>query len=211
MAIYDNNGTANTENGKVYDNNGTTNSQIGKVYDNNGTTNSLLYSAVEPITIIPDATNYPASKYTKIYRNTSNVNNPEGHSNGYYNTAVSYSGNALYVFTRNFAQCLSGVYIPITIDGHKHFTVTGYTQDPSDDVQSLIKVVPAVTYSNIVNGIGYAYSHPDDSAGVTISGTYDISSLGDGTAYLFIGTKALSAGQSLRACKTYITGFTLTE
>ncbi len=45
MGIYDNNGTVNTQIGKVYDNNGTVNTQIGKVYDNNGTTNSLIYSA----------------------------------------------------------------------------------------------------------------------------------------------------------------------
>ena len=43
MAIYENDGTANYEIGKLYDNDGTTSYQIGKVYDNNGTTNSLLY------------------------------------------------------------------------------------------------------------------------------------------------------------------------
>ena len=45
MAIYDNNGTTETEIGKVYDNNGTTETEIGKVYDNNGTTDSLIYTA----------------------------------------------------------------------------------------------------------------------------------------------------------------------
>jgi len=45
MAIYDNDGTANHEIGKLYDNDGTVNHQIGKVYDHNGTTASLIYSA----------------------------------------------------------------------------------------------------------------------------------------------------------------------
>ena len=45
MAIYDNDGTANYEIGKVYDYDGTTSYQIGKVFDNNGTANSLIYSS----------------------------------------------------------------------------------------------------------------------------------------------------------------------
>ena len=45
MPIYDNDGTANHEIGKLYDNNGSANAQIGKVYDNNGTTNSLIYQS----------------------------------------------------------------------------------------------------------------------------------------------------------------------
>lgn len=47
MAVYDNNGTANAEIGKLYDDDGTTNYQIGKVYDNNGTTDSLIYQNEE--------------------------------------------------------------------------------------------------------------------------------------------------------------------
>lgn len=46
MAIYDNNGTASTEIGKLYDNNGSANTQIDKVYDNNGTASSLVYEAI---------------------------------------------------------------------------------------------------------------------------------------------------------------------
>lgn len=45
MPIYDYDGTANNEIGRVYDNDGTANHQIGKVYDNDGTANSLIYSA----------------------------------------------------------------------------------------------------------------------------------------------------------------------
>lgn len=44
MAIYDNDGTANYEIGKLYDNDGTANHQIGKVYDFDGTVNSLIYT-----------------------------------------------------------------------------------------------------------------------------------------------------------------------
>lgn len=49
MAIYDNDGTATREIGKLYDNDGTSNHQIGKAYDNNGSANSLIYSAEEVI------------------------------------------------------------------------------------------------------------------------------------------------------------------
>ena len=45
MAIYDNDGTANYEIGKLYDNDGTANHQIGAVYDFDGTANALIYNA----------------------------------------------------------------------------------------------------------------------------------------------------------------------
>lgn len=45
MAVYDNNGTTNSEIGKLYDHDGTASHQIGKVYDFDGTTDSLIYSA----------------------------------------------------------------------------------------------------------------------------------------------------------------------
>lgn len=45
MPIFDHNGTASTQIGKVFDNNGTASTQIGKVFDNNGTANTLIYSS----------------------------------------------------------------------------------------------------------------------------------------------------------------------
>ncbi len=45
MPIYDNDGTASREIGKLYDHNGSANTQIGKVYDNNGSANSLIYTS----------------------------------------------------------------------------------------------------------------------------------------------------------------------
>ena len=45
MPIFDHNGTASTQIGKVFDNNGTASTQIGKVFDNNRTTNTLIYSS----------------------------------------------------------------------------------------------------------------------------------------------------------------------
>lgn len=44
MPIYDNDGTAKVEVGKLYDNDGTANHQIGKAYDHDGTAASLVYS-----------------------------------------------------------------------------------------------------------------------------------------------------------------------
>lgn len=45
MPIYDNDGTASYQIGKVYDHDGTAAHQIGKVYDHDGTANYLIYSA----------------------------------------------------------------------------------------------------------------------------------------------------------------------
>ena len=50
MAIYDNDGTATREIGKLYDNDGTTSYQIGKAYDNDGTNSYLIYTANAPET-----------------------------------------------------------------------------------------------------------------------------------------------------------------
>lgn len=52
MAIYDNDGTASREIGKLYDHNGSANTQIGKVYDNNGSANSLIYTSTLPSTLM---------------------------------------------------------------------------------------------------------------------------------------------------------------
>lgn len=49
MPIYDYDGTALHQIGKVYDWDGTTSHQIGKVYDWDGTTSSLIYSGEEVI------------------------------------------------------------------------------------------------------------------------------------------------------------------
>lgn len=45
MAIFDNDGTALCEAGKMYDSDGTADYQIGKIYDNDGTADSLIYTA----------------------------------------------------------------------------------------------------------------------------------------------------------------------
>lgn len=67
MAIYDDNGTAKTEIGKVYDNDGTTGYQIGKVYDSDGTTNSLIYQA--NYVVVDSATGEANGSWTKVTYN----------------------------------------------------------------------------------------------------------------------------------------------
>lgn len=52
MAIYDNDGTANYEIGKLYDNDGTANHQIGAVYDFDGTANFLIYTAEQTVELL---------------------------------------------------------------------------------------------------------------------------------------------------------------
>lgn len=104
MPIYDNDGTANREIGKLYDYNGSANTQIGKVYDNNGTTNSLIYNYQSPTTqVIFNGTNQvsaitggwsmPITYYryfSEIINNGQGVEYKLGTQTG---IAMSYSGN----------------------------------------------------------------------------------------------------------------------
>ena len=85
MAIYDNNGTTNTEIGKLYDNNGSTSSQIHIVYDNNGTSSFEIYRAEE--TLFSGLTQetpgaYGVGQRTEIYSS-------EYTNNGYTSLAVT--------------------------------------------------------------------------------------------------------------------------
>lgn len=52
MAIYDNDGTANYEIGKLYDNDGTVNHQIGAVYDFDGTSDFLIYTDEQTVELL---------------------------------------------------------------------------------------------------------------------------------------------------------------
>lgn len=114
MAIYDKDGTADYEIGKLYDNDGTTYHQIGKVYDNDGAVNSLIYTS--DTVIVPNIVDYPQSAYS--YYTTD-----EG---GTYTYSVTESGatarcdgnsssgkDRKYGFALNFPT-----------DGHKYLNIT---------------------------------------------------------------------------------------
>ena len=100
MAVYDNNGTANAEIGKLYDDDGTTNYQIGKVYDNNGTTDSLVYNA--------DFILFQANSVNNLGAWSQQKTDPNGvlsnfaiTSNGYLSTEGPQSGTA--------KECFNGI------------------------------------------------------------------------------------------------------
>lgn len=68
MAIYDNDGTANYEIGKLYDNDGTANHQIGAVYDFDGTANALIYTAEQTVELLKRSADGTVS--TAVWWNT---------------------------------------------------------------------------------------------------------------------------------------------
>lgn len=55
MPIYDNDGTANREIGKIYDNDGYINREINTVYDNDGSANRLIFQSILPSRYIDPA------------------------------------------------------------------------------------------------------------------------------------------------------------
>lgn len=86
MPIYDNDGTANREIGKLYDNNGSANTQIGKVYDNNGSANSLIYQSELII--------YPGSGWSVSKSSNSSASN----NGSTYNLTASKDGGWCYIY-----------------------------------------------------------------------------------------------------------------
>ena len=85
MAIYDNNGTTNTEIGKLWDNNGSTSSQIHIVYDNNGTSSFEIYRAEE--TLFSGLTQETPGAY--IVGQRTEIYSSEYTNNGYTSLAVT--------------------------------------------------------------------------------------------------------------------------
>ncbi len=203
MAIYDNNGTASAEIGKLYDNNGTASVQISKVYDNNGTANSLLYSAAEPFTVVPNASGYPASKYTlTVLAGSHNADQPY----------CKYNGNTLEIYINGWSKMFQGFFTPITIAGQTKMKVNGTTWDPGNSSTgwtTYVKLCSAKTQAGITGGIGCATACSEDGS-ATLSGTFDISSLGDGTKYLFIGMAKTSSSDAVRG-HINITSLTFSE
>ena len=180
MVIYDNDGTSNSEIGKLYDNDGTTNYQIGKVYDNDGTSNHLVYSAEEQY--FPGTT---PSRYSP------------GGSGGY--TANSTNWSCSISNGTNVNSVTS--YLKINMTGIKTITITGSStwhggvwlsnQSQFDSKQQQLYHPYYIFYS------------PDSSAYVQkanniSSVTWNVSSY-SGNYYLFLGCYTNSNGdQSAR-------------
>lgn len=192
MAIYDNNGSTNAEIGKVHDDDGTTNHQIGKVYDNDGTTDRLIYSAVTPITVVPNASGYPSSKYSE-FTSGSQI----------YDNALTVSATQVKI-NGNLKNSYAGYFVPITLDGHSKFNISAINEQRSDGKASnaVIKLCTEKSVDSISKGIGC------NTTDANINSSYDISSLG-GSAYLFMGNYG---GQSSTSRSyLYINSLTLTE
>ena len=154
MPIYDNDGTANREIGKLYDNNGSANTQIGKVYDNNGNVNSLVYQ-------------YAAEKKQEIY-NTSTKGGwwshfGTGEANGMFRY---YIGNGIYrspwIDLTNYKTVKINLFVQLPNGG----TVTVYFGITS-------QANPNGTVWSVSAGNGIAYGA---WKGPSISNTFDLSS-----------------------------------
>lgn len=66
MPIYDHDGTASREIGKLWDNDGTSSHQIGKAWDNDGTASHPLYSSSVIIRNNPDHADYVDRAWSDI-------------------------------------------------------------------------------------------------------------------------------------------------
>lgn len=124
MAVYDNNGTANAEIGKLYDDDGTTNYQIGKVYDNDGTTDSLIYTSA-----ISKSVSVQIKKWAKSYTTgyISAVGTIAGTSvNNTLKNDQSYDQNVggLGILYQNYTN---GIYVTVSgLSSGIHGALTAY-------------------------------------------------------------------------------------
>jgi len=116
MAIYDNDGTAFCEIGKVYDNDGTADAQIGKVYDNDGTADSLVYSAEE--VVIDTAQEIPLNTWAvKGFNSTSSQ----------YVGSASASGGITLTVDNNYGRYTEQVQRDFSQYSRISFTVSTYS------------------------------------------------------------------------------------
>lgn len=154
MPIYDSDGSANREIGRVYDHNGSVNTQIGKVYDSNGSANSLIYQfATEKTQVI-----YDTSAHTGWWANFGT-----GIANGLYR---HYTGSGEYfspwIDLTNYTKVTIHLFVRLSNGGSVGLNF-GFC--PQSD--------PINYHWNQGVGVkGY-----DTWQGPDLKGTYDISSL----------------------------------
>lgn len=175
MAIYDDDGTATREIGKLYDNDGTTTYQIGKAYDNDGTNSYLIYSAEEQY--FPGTT---PSRYSP------------GGAGGY--TANSTNWSCSVSNGTNLNSVTS--YLKINMSNIKSLTITG-----SSTLQGGVWLSNQSQFDSKQQQLNYPYYIfyvPDSSAYIQkannfSSVTWDVSGL-SGNYYLFLGCYTNSNG-----------------
>lgn len=181
MAIYDNNGTTNTEIWKIYDNNGTTSFQIGKVYDNDGTANYLVYNAEE--NLFPEQYNQweiggnqngnGRSEYT-INSSTIHLLSDLGYENGSYSNATKAWA---YTPLIDFSQ-----YKKLTITFSYLITGTNYGTQATAKI-GILNSTQVVVYSNNgcaeqgANNWSWEQSFVTNGSSAEGTKTYDISNI----------------------------------
>ena len=139
MPIYDNNGSASTQIGKLYDYNGSANTQIGKVYDNNGSASSLIYTS----DIVFIGAN---SSYTSGWTTLSGLG-------GAYKGSLTASGNSMIQNTGQVSWTNHGgagnartsAAIDLTSFSTLYFTVSNYSNASKGRVGFSTSAAPSGT------------------------------------------------------------------
>lgn len=207
--IYDWDGTANNEIGKLYDWDGTTNNQIGKVWDNDGTTNNLIYTACTPITIVPNASGFPASKWTRfIYDSTGAITPSE--STTYTTVTVNSSNVELGFGTKGYVN--TGYYLPVVVDGLTKLTVNVTFDKYYDNADGEAKVYYRFgLYNNFSGSSGGTMLKGSSKLAEehTVNTTYDISGY-TGTKYIVFMQSGNATDDRVRSTAT-ITALSITE
>ena len=180
MAIYDDDGTATRENGKLYDNDGTTSYQIGKAYDNDGTSNHLIYSAEYDVLAAFGWTKAGTSSYITSLTATNVTIKP-----------TAGSGNARVYKTIDVTNYRSMTITCSLSALHSYATCGLYASDPGYLVYNEPTVGKQVRDSN--------------GSTQTVNGTFtfDISSL-SGIYYVVIGAYQGSGASPVATCTKFI-------
>lgn len=139
MPIYDNDGTASTQIGKVYDNDGTASYQIGKIWDNDGTASTLVYTAEQMVlngstaadfTGVWNASAWNGSSWSWVTGTIPGTANSVGGTNGNVRATAYIAASSIYIHTNHSTVGYSGGQIEsdfaIPVNGEAALKVTYY-------------------------------------------------------------------------------------
>lgn len=180
MAIYDNNGSTNSEVKTLYDNDGTTSSQIGKVYDNNGTTSSLIYVNAATVTDLINFLNWSHDTYNTYPNTNSQAEMLMPSSDAYANGILIYSKSpgVGYVNDGRIYQTVN------LVSGHKYYVAVGGSGYGGC---TLVVNFPNYTGNYVVNQWDNLYLNNSAIWTSDVNGSYTVSftatTYSDDTAY----------------------------
>ena len=191
MAVYDYNGTAAAEIGKVYDNDGTAAVQIGEIYDSDGTAAMVLYTAGEAKTFIPNAEQFPKEAWTVVMVDGNNA--PTSNAHAISNTDIEVRETDVYF---KLAARENGGWTAYTLsvnaDGLSVMTIKGSI--PSNaDAGTLYVGLFSNRDNPKVNTMLRGYTAVLKKTAVNIDVSYDIADI-EGEVYLMVGVYGSTTG-----------------